>query len=211
MVVNNAGVVRDRMFANTTEDEWDAVMAVHLKGHFAVAASRRRPLAGPGQGRRGRRCPHRQHHRRAPGSMGSIGQAAYSAAKGGIASLTLVQAAELGRYGVTANAIAPSARTRMTERRLRRDDGRPRRPMPSTPWPRTTSSPLVVWLGSPTGAGVTGRVFEVEGGKVGGGRRLAPRPARRQGRPVGPRRAGRRGGQAAGRGAGRPSPVYGAG
>src|SRR5262245_5299317 len=114
VVVNNAGVVRDRMFANTSEDEWDAVVRVHLKGHFAVArwaAAHWREQAKAGEPVDARIV----NTSSGAGLLGSVGQAAYSAAKGGIATLTLVQAAELGRYGVTANAIAPSARTRMTE------------------------------------------------------------------------------------------------
>src|SRR5206468_6567026 len=108
VVVNNAGFVRDRMFANAAEDEWDAVVRVHLKGHFCVARHaaaywRDRSKAGAAVDAR------IINTSSGAGLMGSVGQAAYSAAKGGIAALTLVQAAELGRYGVTANAIAPSA------------------------------------------------------------------------------------------------------
>src|SRR5437764_7075299 len=113
-VVNNAGFVRDRMFANAGEDEWDAVVRVHLKGHFCVArhaAAYWRDRAKAGATVDARII----NTSSGAGLMGSVGQAAYSAAKGGIAALTLVQAAELGRYGVTVNAIAPSARTRMTE------------------------------------------------------------------------------------------------
>ncbi len=114
VVVNNAGFVRDRMFVNATEDEWDAVLRVHLKGHFCVArwaASYWRDQTKAGETVDARIV----NTSSGAGMLGSIGQAAYSAAKGGIASLTLVQAGELGRYGVTANAIAPTARTRMTE------------------------------------------------------------------------------------------------
>lgn len=166
VVVNNAGVVRDRMFANAAEDEWDAVVRVHLKGHFAVA----RHAAG-----------HWRDQAKATGApvdarivnttsgaglLGSIGQAAYSAAKGGIASLTLVQAAELGRYGITANAIAPSARTRMTETVFADAMAVPDDPAAFDPMSPDNISPLVVWLGSTESAAVTGRVFELEGGKV---------------------------------------------
>jgi NAD(P)-dependent dehydrogenase (short-subunit alcohol dehydrogenase family) len=98
------------------------------------------------------------------GLLGSVGQAAYSAAKAGIAALTLVQASELGRYGVTANAIAPSARTRMTEgvfteMMAKPDDG-------FDAMDPANVSPLVVWLGSADARDVTGRVFEIEGGVV---------------------------------------------
>jgi NAD(P)-dependent dehydrogenase (short-subunit alcohol dehydrogenase family) len=167
VVVNNAGVVRDRMFANATEDEWDVVMRVHLKGHFCVArwaAAYWRDQAKAGTPRDARIV----NTTSGAGLQGSVGQSAYSAAKGGIATLTLVQAAELGRYGVTANAIAPSARTRMTEVVFA---DKMAAPDPSSPdafdaMAPENVSPLVVWLGSPQAAHVTGRVFEVEGGKV---------------------------------------------
>ncbi|MBY0401818.1 SDR family oxidoreductase, partial [Myxococcota bacterium] len=96
---------------------------------------------------------------------GSIGQATYSAAKGGIASLTLVQAAELGRYGVTSNAIAPAARTRMTEAIF--TDMKPPEDGSFDDAHPGNVSPLVVWLGSPESKSVTGRVFEVKGGLIG--------------------------------------------
>ncbi len=165
VVVNNAGVVRDRMFANATEDEFDAVVAVHLKGHFAVArhaAAHWRDRAKAGEAVDARIV----NTTSGAGLQGSVGQAAYSAAKGAIASLTLVQAAELGRYGVTANAIAPSARTRMTEGVFTEMMATPDEPDAFDAMAPENVSPLVVWLGSPAGAGVTGRVFEVEGGKV---------------------------------------------
>ena len=100
------------------------------------------------------------------GLMGSVGQAAYSAAQAGIAGLTLVQAAELGRYGVTANAIAPSARTRMTETVFADVMAAPEDGKTFDAMAPENIAPLVVWLGSTESADVTGRVFEVEGGKV---------------------------------------------
>jgi NAD(P)-dependent dehydrogenase (short-subunit alcohol dehydrogenase family) len=164
-VVNNAGFVRDRMFANVAEDEWDAVVRVHLKGHFAVArhaAAHWRDQAKAGRPVDGRIV----NTSSGAGILGSVGQSAYSAAKGGIATLTLVQAAELGRYGVTANALCPAARTRMTEGVFTEmmaaveagafDEMDP-----------ANVSPLVAWLVSSASAHVTGRVFEVEGGRVG--------------------------------------------
>ena len=166
VVVNNAGVVRDRMFANAGEDEWDIVVRVHLKGHFAVArhaASYWRDQAKATGSPVDARIVNTTS---AAGLMGSIGQAAYSAAKGGIASLTLVQAAELGRYGVTANAIAPAARTRMTETVFADMMATPDDPDAFDVMSPDNVSPLVVWLGSSESAAVTGRVFEVEGGKV---------------------------------------------
>ncbi|HEU5301081.1 MAG TPA: SDR family oxidoreductase [Acidimicrobiia bacterium] len=163
VVVNNAGFVRDRMFANAAEDEWDAVVRVHLKGHFATsrhAAAHWRDRAKAGEAVDARIV----NTSSGAGLLGSVGQAAYSAAKAGIAALTLVQAAELGRYGVTANAIAPSARTRMTEgvftEMMAVPDGGFDAMDPAN------VSPLVVWLGSAESADVTGRVFEVEGGIV---------------------------------------------
>jgi len=165
VVVNNAGVVRDRMFANATEDEWDVVLRVHLKGHFCVsrwAAAYWRDRAKAGEPNDARII----NTSSGAGLLGSVGQAAYSAAKGGILSLTLVQAAELGRYGVTANAIAPSARTRMTETVFAETMKAPEGGGFDAMAPGNVS-PLVVWLGSADSADITGRVFEVEGGKIG--------------------------------------------
>ena len=126
VLVNNAGFVRDRMLANTSEEEWDAVVRVHLKGHFAplrhaAAYWRDADQGGPAGDAR------IINTSSGAGLQGSVGQGNYSAAKAGIATLTLVAAAELGRYGVTVNAIAPSARTRMTEDGVRRHDGQARR------------------------------------------------------------------------------------
>ena len=104
-VVNNAGFVRDRMFVNAGEDEWDAVLRVHLKGHFCVA--RHAAAHWRDEAKAGRAVDARIINTSSgAGLQGSVGQSAYSAAKAAIAGLTLVQAAELGRYGITANAIA---------------------------------------------------------------------------------------------------------
>ena len=165
-VVNNAGFVRDRMFANAAEDEWDAVVRVHLKGHFAVArhaAAHWRDEAKAGRPVDGRII----NTSSGAGILGSVGQAAYSAAKGGIATLTLVQAAELGRYGVTANALCPAARTRMTEGVFTEVMATPDDPGAFDAMAPENVSPLVAWLASTASAHVTGRVFEVEGGTVG--------------------------------------------
>ncbi len=163
VIVNNAGIVRDRMFANVEESEYDAVVRVHLKGHFAVA--RHAAAYWRGESKDGRqRAARIINTSSGAGLAGSIGQSAYSAAKGAIASLTLVQAAELGRYGVTANAIAPSARTRMTEE-LFAD----RMAVPDQGFDvadPANIAPLVAWLGSAESEGVTGRVFELEGGMI---------------------------------------------
>ncbi|MDD9371825.1 MAG: SDR family oxidoreductase [Acidimicrobiales bacterium] len=165
VVVNNAGIVRDRMFVSCGEDEWDAVVRVHLKGHFAVArfaAEHWRAQAKAGEPVDARII----NTSSGAGLLGSVGQAAYSAAKAGIATLTLIQAAEMGRYGVTANAIAPSARTRMTETVFADMMAAPDGDAAFDAMAPENVSPLVVWLGSPAAAHVSGRVFEVEGGKV---------------------------------------------
>lgn len=166
VVLNNAGINRDRMFASMTEAEWDAIMKVHLKGHFCISS-------------------HAVHYWRdqakackqvdariinttsGAGLQGSIGQSNYAAAKAGIAALTLNQAAELGRYGITANAIAPAARTGMTtaveamaERMKKPEDGS------FDYWAPENVSSLLAWLGSAQSAHVTGRIFEAEGGKI---------------------------------------------
>lgn len=155
ILVNNAGFVRDRMLVNTSEEEWDAVIRVHLKGHFA-------PLRHAGAYWRAESKEGRQRHARVintssgAGLQGSVGQATYSAAKAGIAGLTLVAAQEMGRYGVTVNAIAPVARTRMTEGAF--DTSAMALP--------EDNSPIVAWLASVDAADVTGRVIEIDGGKV---------------------------------------------
>ncbi len=163
VLVNNAGFLRDRMIATTSEAEWDAVIRVHLKGHFAPTRHvcehwRARAKAGETLDAR------IVNTSSGAGILGSVGQGTYSAAKAGIAALTLVEAAELGRYGVTANAIAPAARTRMTEDVFADRMGAPTDGFDVND--PANISPLVVWLGSTDSAGVTGRLFEVEGGIV---------------------------------------------
>jgi NAD(P)-dependent dehydrogenase (short-subunit alcohol dehydrogenase family) len=164
-VVNNAGIVRDRMFVTTGEDDWDAVVRVHLKGHFAVsrhAGAYWRQLAKAGDAPDGRIV----NTSSGAGLLGSVGQAAYSAAKAGVACLTLVQAAEMGRYGVSANAIAPAARTRMTESVFAEAMAVPADSPAFDSMAPENVSPLVVWLVSRESADVTGQVFEIEGGKI---------------------------------------------
>jgi NAD(P)-dependent dehydrogenase (short-subunit alcohol dehydrogenase family) len=165
VLVNNAGFLRDRMLVSTSEDEWDAVTRVHLKGHFCPtrhAGAYWREQAKAGEAVDARII----NTSSGAGLLGSVGQGAYSAAKAGIAALTLVEAAELGRYGVTANAIAPAARTRMTEAVFADTMAAPTDGSFDTMAPENVA-PLVVWLGSAESRDVTGRVFEVEGGIIG--------------------------------------------
>ncbi|MDT7841132.1 SDR family oxidoreductase [Streptomyces justiciae] len=162
-LVNNAGFLRDRMLVNLDEDDWDAVLRVHLKGHFLPlkhAAAHWRSEAKAG------RTPVARIVNTSSGAglLGSLGQGNYSAAKAGIVGLTLVAAAELARYGVQVNAIAPAARTRMTERTFADTMAAPTAGFDAMA-PENVS-PLVVWLGSAASEGVTGRVFETEGGRV---------------------------------------------
>ena len=155
ILVNNAGFLRDRMLVNTSEEEWDAVIRVHLKGHFATlrhAGAYWRAEAKEGRQRAARVI----NTSSGAGMQGSVGQATYSAAKAGIAGLTLVAAQEMGRYGVTVNAIAPVARTRMTEGAF--DTSAMALP--------EDNSPIVAWLASVDAADVTGRVIEIDGGQV---------------------------------------------
>ncbi len=162
VLVNNAGILRDRMLANMTEDEWDSVINVHLKGTFAPArwaAAHWRDRAKAGEENDARII----NTSSASGLYGNPGQTNYGAAKAGIASFTVIASRELDRYGVTVNAIAPGARTRMTA------------PLGFGGEPEAGSfdafapeniSPLVVCLGSSQCRTVTGRVFDVAGGKV---------------------------------------------
>jgi NAD(P)-dependent dehydrogenase (short-subunit alcohol dehydrogenase family) len=162
-VVNNAGFVRDRMFVSTSEEEWDAVVRVHLKGHLCTARHacawwRDRAKAG------GRVDARIINTSSGAGLQGSVGQSAYSAAKAAIAALTLVQAAELGRYGITANAIAPAARTRMTEEVFAKMMARPESGFDAMD-PENVS-PVVAWLAGGDSRDVTGQMLEVSGGKI---------------------------------------------
>ncbi len=163
VVVNNAGILRDRMFVSATVDEWDAVMRVHLRGHFCV--SRHAGAWWRLEAKAGRMPVARIINTSSgAGIQGSVGQSAYSTAKGGIASLTLVQAAEMARYGVTSNAIAPAARTRMTEGPFAAMMQKPESGFDA--WAPENISPLVVWLGSAASSNVSGRMFEIQGGTI---------------------------------------------
>ncbi|MEI7055268.1 SDR family oxidoreductase [Nocardioides sp. CCNWLW239] len=152
ILVNNAGFVRDRMLVNTSEEEWDAVIRVHLKGHFATL--RHAGAYWRAESKEGRQRDARVINTSSgAGLQGSIGQGTYSAAKAGIAGLTLVAAAEMARYGVTVNAIAPVAKTRMTEGAF--DTSAMALP--------EDNSPVVAWLASEDARDVTGRVIEIDG------------------------------------------------
>lgn len=164
-LVNNAGVNRDRMLVSMTEADWDLVLRVDLKGHAAPlrhAAAYWRECAKSGRPVAARIV----NTSSGAGLSGSVGQGNYGAAKAGIAALTVIAAAELARYGVTVNAIAPSARTPMTEaveafaERMRAPESGFDAMHPGN------VSPLVVWLASAGSGSVSGRVFEVEGGTI---------------------------------------------
>jgi NAD(P)-dependent dehydrogenase (short-subunit alcohol dehydrogenase family) len=163
VLVNNAGILRDRMFLSLSEDDWDAVMRVHLKGHFCLAkllAKRWRDAAKAGRPVDARII----NTSSGAGLQGSIGQSNYAAAKAGIAGLTLVQAAELGRYGITVNCLAPAARTSMTEGAMPDMVKKPESGFDA--WDPLNVAPIVVWLGSALSRHVTGRCFEARGGEI---------------------------------------------
>jgi NAD(P)-dependent dehydrogenase (short-subunit alcohol dehydrogenase family) len=163
ILVNNAGILRDKMSYNMSEDDWDSVIDVHLKGHFATThfASvywRARSKAGdPVYGRIINTSSE-------SGLFGNAGQANYAAAKAGIVALTVVSARELAKIGVTANAIAPRARTRMTEMTFagfgNTEEGQ------FDAFAPENVSPVVAWLASPAAQDVTGQCFVVWGSEV---------------------------------------------
>jgi NAD(P)-dependent dehydrogenase (short-subunit alcohol dehydrogenase family) len=162
ILVNNAGILRDRMVVNMEEHEWDAVIEVHLKGHFAPtrhAAAYWRERSKGGEEVRARVI----NTSSPSGVFGNVGQANYAAAKAGIVGFTLVAAQELQRYGVTVNAIAPNARTRMTEAAFGAiptpEDG-------FDPADPANNSPIVVALCADEAQTITGQVFFVWGGAV---------------------------------------------
>ncbi|HEV3234976.1 MAG TPA: SDR family oxidoreductase [Candidatus Dormibacteraeota bacterium] len=164
VMVANAGILRDRMLVNMTIEDWDAVMRVHLRGtfcsaHWAAVHWRERSKGGEEVDARLITTSS------AAGLYGNIGQANYSAAKAGIAAFTRTVAAELERYGVTANAVAPAARTRMTET-LFADVMKPPEEGFDAMAPEN-NSPIIAWLASKESKGVTARIFETMGGQLG--------------------------------------------
>jgi NAD(P)-dependent dehydrogenase (short-subunit alcohol dehydrogenase family) len=166
IVLNNAGINRDRMFASLSEADWDAIMSVHLKGHFCITSHAVHYWRG--KAKEGKAVDARIINTTSgAGLQGSIGQSNYAAAKGGITALTLNQAAELRRYGITANAVAPAARTSMTTavEAMATRMAKPEDDSFDYYAPENVSS-LLAWLGSVESAEITGRVFESEGGKI---------------------------------------------
>jgi NAD(P)-dependent dehydrogenase (short-subunit alcohol dehydrogenase family) len=162
VLVNNAGILRDRMLVNMTEDEWDAVVSVHLKGHFAPT----RHAAGHWRERakEGAEVKARVINTSSPsGVFGNVGQTNYGAAKAGIAAFTLIAAQELQRYGVTVNCLAPNARTRMTESTFDVPEAETGDWDPLDP---ANVSPVVVALCADEAQHITGQVFHVWGGAV---------------------------------------------
>jgi NAD(P)-dependent dehydrogenase (short-subunit alcohol dehydrogenase family) len=162
VVVNNAGILRDRMIFNMSVEEWDSVVKVHLRGHFLVtraACAYWRDLAKAGQQVNGRIV----NTSSTSGILGNVGQSNYGAAKAAIAALSAIAAMEMARYGVTVNAIAPGARTRMTEKtfgELRVPEGQFDSLAPEN------VAPLVAYLASDQAAHITGQLFYVQGGLV---------------------------------------------
>ncbi len=164
-LVNNAGILRDRMLVNMTESDWTDVVRVHLGGTFAPthwAAVHWRERAKSGESNDARVV----NTSSATGLYGNAGQINYGSAKAGIAAFTVIAALELGRYGVTVNAIAPMALTRMNADLPFGRDVASRFAGRFSPLDPENISPLVVWLGSGASAEVTGRIFNVHGGYI---------------------------------------------
>ena len=165
VLINNAGILRDRRLVNMTIDEWDAVIRVHLRGTFAPtrwAAAYWRDRSKAGEANDARII----NTSSSSGIYGNVGQTNYGAAKAGIAAFTVIAAKELGRYGVTVNALAPGARTRMTEKLQQARGVQAAREGEFDPRHPDNVAPLAAWLASAESAGVTGRVFNVAGGKI---------------------------------------------
>jgi NAD(P)-dependent dehydrogenase (short-subunit alcohol dehydrogenase family) len=164
VLVNNAGILRDKMIVNMEESDWDSVISVHLKGTFAT--TRHAAAYWRGISKAGGETDGRIINTTSPsGLYGSVGQGNYGAAKAGIASFTIIAARELGRYGVTVNAIAPTALTRMTEDIAFMADAQADDTGFNEMDPENIA-PLAVWLGSPLSRDVTERVFWAWGGRI---------------------------------------------
>ncbi len=164
VLVNNAGILRDRMLINMTDAEWDAVIRVHLRGTFAPtrwAANYWRERSKAGQENDARII----NTASASGIFGNVGQSNYGAAKAGIAAFTIITSQELSRYGVTVNAIAPAALTRMTAN-LGFAPSEPAKPEEFDAFAPENVSPLVAWIGSSESKDITGRVFDIVGGHI---------------------------------------------
>jgi NAD(P)-dependent dehydrogenase (short-subunit alcohol dehydrogenase family) len=162
ILVNNAGIIRDRMIVNMTEQEWDAVIAVHLKGHFAP--TRHAAAYWREQSKAGNQINGRVINTSSPsGVFGNVGQTNYGAAKAGIASFTIIAALELGRYGVTVNCLAPNARTRLTEQTF---GDIPKSEGGFDAMDPANISPVVVALATDEAQNITGQTLFVYGGAV---------------------------------------------
>lgn len=168
VLVNNAGILRDRTLVNMSMDEWDAVIRVHLRGSFCPlrhAAAYWRDEAKAGRARAARVI----NTSSSSGLYGIVGQTNYGAAKAGIANLSIVAARELARYGVTVNAVYPTAMSRLTEDLFKSGQLDPKAPTGAAgfdPLDAANVAPLVVWLGSAQSGEVTGRVFGAKGGRI---------------------------------------------
>jgi NAD(P)-dependent dehydrogenase (short-subunit alcohol dehydrogenase family) len=166
VLVNNAGILRDRVLVNMTEDEWDSVVKVHMKGHFAP--TRHAAVWWREQAKKGREVSASVVNTSSTsGLLGNPGQANYGAAKAGIAAFTVICAQELSRYGVRVNAIAPAARTRMTESTpgLSEIVGAPKDESAFDVWDPANVSPLVAYLAMES-CPLTGKVYFIQGGRV---------------------------------------------
>ena len=162
ILVNNAGILRDRMLFNMSEEEWDAVIRVHLKGHFAP--TRHAAAFWREQSKAGHKVSGRVINTSSPsGVFGNIGQANYGVAKAGIAAFTTIAALELQRYGITVNCLAPYARTRMTQAVFGLV---PAPEMDFDPMNPANISPIVVALASDEAADITGQCFFICGGLI---------------------------------------------
>lgn len=167
VLVNNAGILRDRMLVNMSEEEWDVVTRVHLKGTFAPMRHAAAYWRARSKERRAPLDARIVNTTSVSGIFGNAGQSNYGAAKAGIAGLTVIAAREVVRYGVTVNAISPGALTRLTEGLMPdRDESEESEEGAFDPGAPANIAPVAAWLASPESRDVTGRVFLVAGGTV---------------------------------------------